>query len=243
MIVGGSLSKSFFSEQYNILKFLRGITKTQGIRGLSLFLKVNSVSLQQAASGHRLDDLTSLGPRISRSKGGKLPRLIPANSRLIILNRGPGYEIIVKYYLTLFNIYRVLNFQGKLKLSTITNPGKSFDLKYFERYIPNFINLFVKQSFLKKMQMMFIRGFKFKSILKSSPTSSSPWNTTVDAKSKKIFSSHVDSVIEAFNRLKAPQFRELLEIIREFGRSYAFPLDNLFKILKLDDRDTISHSS
>lgn len=88
-MVGGSLSKKFISSLTVLLVDLCKISQKQGIKGLVLYLKVNTVILQQAASGHKVHDLTEIGPRVKRNQSG-LPRIIPKHHRLIIINRRAG---------------------------------------------------------------------------------------------------------------------------------------------------------
>lgn len=125
-MVGGSLSKKFISSLTVLLVDLCKISQKQGIKGLVLYLKVNTVILQQAASGHKVPDLTEIGPRVKRNQSG-LPRIIPKHHRLIIINRRAGWAYLIRFYLTLFSLYRVLSYTGKVKLNTITDPGKIFN--------------------------------------------------------------------------------------------------------------------
>jgi len=126
LIAGSSLSKKFISSLTVTLVTLCKIAQSQGVRGLVLYLKVAAVILQQASAGHKVPDLTEVGPRIKRNQSG-LPRIIPGYHRLIIINRRPGWQYLIRFYLTLFSIYRVIPLKGKVKLNTITDPGKSFD--------------------------------------------------------------------------------------------------------------------
>jgi len=136
---------------------------TQGDKGLAVFLKSCAVSLQQASSGYIIEDLTQIGPRVSRTKGGGLPRIIPTHHRLIIKNRQPGYLILIRFYLSVFYLYRVIEFLGPLKLKTITAPGRSFDMGRFAKYISGFNKLMRKNreslsdpsTFLAKRFQMF----------------------------------------------------------------------------------------
>jgi hypothetical protein len=127
VIIGGSTSLSFISSVRLLARRLSQIYRRQGVKGLTLHLKAATVLLQQSVAGYVLYDVTPLGPRVARTGSG-LPRLIHANHRLIIINKRPGYLLFVRFYLTVFSVYRVLEFPGKLKLNTITDPGKSFDL-------------------------------------------------------------------------------------------------------------------
>jgi len=132
LIAGGSTSLSLIKSTVLLAKELKSIQKSQGVKGLALFLKSSSVALQQSCSGYVIKDFTKVGPRISRTRSG-LPRIIPSSHRLLIINKRPGYLILIRFYLSIFYLYRVLEFKGKVKLNTITDPGKLFDLERFER--------------------------------------------------------------------------------------------------------------
>lgn len=87
--------------------------------------------------------------------------------------------MLVKYYLTVFGIYRVLKFKGILDLSSITDPGPAFVLEYFTQHAKRFWYLFIRKPNLdsfyddtKGVLLAEIRNrFKFFSIVKSSPQS------------------------------------------------------------------------
>lgn len=76
-----------------------------------------------------LDDTGRLGPRVSRTKSG-IPRIIPAQMRKRIKE---GDVAAIRMWMTLFALYRVLEFPGILKLSTITDPGK--DISHLKREV------------------------------------------------------------------------------------------------------------
>lgn len=127
-LIGGRVTKSFGFNLNPIHRTLRNILLHSGKKGLVLYLKSCSVCLQQAAAEHLLNDLTPLKYRISRTKGSKLPRIISVRHRLIILNKLPGRYILVRFYLTLFSLYRLIYFQPIEDLSSITDSGPLIDL-------------------------------------------------------------------------------------------------------------------
>jgi len=140
--IGGRITPSWVKVTVLILRQLNVVAHKQGLPGLVKNLKVHSVILQQSLAGHVLGDLTPLGPRVSRTEGG-IPRLIPVLHRRRIRLGDP---LIIKYYLTIFSLYRDIVIPGKMKLSTITDKF-SGDEKIFKRlgkYIPTFNRLFVK---------------------------------------------------------------------------------------------------
>jgi hypothetical protein len=104
---------------YGLRVFSR-VACNSGVRGLVIMTKTCYVLLQQSLGGFKIQDVGELGVRVSRTESG-IPRIIPAEARERIR---AGDVRVIKLWMTLFSIYRVLEFPGKLKLSTITDPGK-----------------------------------------------------------------------------------------------------------------------
>jgi len=121
--------------------------QVSGLTGLIIYLKACHVLLQQASGRHRIKNMSPLGIRFARSKGG-LPKVIPALHRRRILR---GEFLILKFWDTLFSVYRVLEMPYKLKLATITDPS-SMD----SQYLPEF-GAFLEQSFWVAVSRL--RGF------------------------------------------------------------------------------------
>lgn len=170
VICGGSTSLSFIKVLKHLSINLSTILRNNGRTGLIQYLKVCSLCLQQAASDYLTDDVTPFGMRCSRTKGGKLPRIIPARHRLIIHNKAPGYTIYIKFYLSLFYMYRVVSVDKyKVNLNTITDLGKQFDARIFSRYVKRFIDLFVYEQYRLIPSFYMKRFFKLFSISRSSP--------------------------------------------------------------------------
>lgn len=92
---------------------------TQGEKGATLYLKSCQVLLQQSVAGYKVQDITELKSRVSRTRAG-MPRIIPAGVRKRIRQ---GDLQSLRLWMTLLGFYRVLEFRGKLNLSTITDPG------------------------------------------------------------------------------------------------------------------------
>jgi hypothetical protein len=110
-----------------IVVFTRHISnlyRHNGAKGACLILKVYTVVLQQSLGGHIVYDLTELKFRISRTNLG-LPRVIPRIHRAEIRR---GDFKLAKFYLTLFNLYRVIEFKGDYRFAslvkTIVTPAK-----------------------------------------------------------------------------------------------------------------------
>nr|QIR30237.1 RNA-dependent RNA polymerase [Plasmopara viticola lesion associated mitovirus 14] len=173
LIAGGSTSRTLLAKLRLVSLTLSKIRKTQGDKGLAMYLKSSAVSLQQGMSGYHIKDLTQVGPRVSRTKGTGLPRIIPASHRLILINKRPGYLILMRFYLSIFYLYRVIEFKGKLKINSITDPGKQFDLSLFVKYVPKFNELMTRgRSVLSDPAGYMRRKFSVFPIFKASPLTS-----------------------------------------------------------------------
>jgi len=79
--------------------------------------------------GYRLPNMGLLGTRIARNGRGLPRKWIPLVHRKALLRGDPK---VFKLYMTLFGLYRVLSFPGKVKWLTIIQPGVS------QSYLPMF---------------------------------------------------------------------------------------------------------
>jgi hypothetical protein len=178
------------------------VAKSQGLPGTVKYLKAASVVTQQALAGHILYDMTSLGPRISRDKGG-LPRLIPTEMRALI--RG-GSSIHQRYALSVLSLYRDIIIPGKIKLESITD-SRSVSLqgeKRLHRLIPVFTRLFIGKEKINTSILSPPNPFV---ILKASPSSA-----FFPAKSGRVSenSSHPSSLLRALVVLTKDEHKEVL---------------------------------
>jgi hypothetical protein len=131
-----------------IIVFLRHTCKlfrNNGAKGTCLILKVYAVTLQQSIGGHVVKDLTELKFRVARTNRG-IPRIIPIQMRQAIREGDTG---TIRFFLCLFNLYRMIEFKGDYRLAslskTIISPaktGKDFVSLRYE--ILQFIPLFFK---------------------------------------------------------------------------------------------------
>jgi hypothetical protein len=157
-----------------ILAFIFKLSKLyrhRGMKGMVLYLKACQVLFQQSLGGMRLgSDLNELKVRPSRTKAG-MPRIVPAQWRFQVRQ---GDTLIMKLIMTLLALYRVLEFPGKLKLSTITDSFKG-SLRANSKYwrvinnIPNFVKLInaIQQEY--KVTPLQVRGIAPRPIIKSAP--------------------------------------------------------------------------
>jgi hypothetical protein len=106
------------------------LTKSNGRPFVTKWLKANAVLLQQAVGGHKHKATQDLGVAVSRTRSG-LPRVIPREMRARIRKKE---RVVIIAWLTLFSLYRIIDFRGKLKLSTITNPGSVIPGEYIVHF-------------------------------------------------------------------------------------------------------------
>jgi len=138
--IGVAVNLSWIKVIITFLAFCNKLRKDAGMKMLVIYLKACSVSLQQAAGGMRLSDMSPLGTRFRRTGSG-LPCLIPALHRKFIRN---GSTVHIKFWLTLFNLYRILEIPVKAKIQTITSPS-TMDSGDVLPKLGIFIPIFVRQ--------------------------------------------------------------------------------------------------
>jgi len=86
------------------------------------YLKASQLAIQKAIAGTKVSSLNQIDDSIPfpyLSTCG-LPRFIPIRDRRLMLVNGSAS--VIRWWLTLYAVYRVINIPGKLKLSTITDP-------------------------------------------------------------------------------------------------------------------------
>lgn len=111
------------------LRHVHFLMKHNGPKGLCLILKVYAVLLQQCIGGMVIPDVTELKFRVSRTNRG-LPKVIPKVHRDLIR---AGDTATIRLYLTMFNLYRLIDFKGSYKKEDLTKtivapakPGVNF---------------------------------------------------------------------------------------------------------------------
>jgi len=152
----------------------------------------------------------ALGANISRTRRG-VPRIINVRHRQLLLKGDVG---TIRLWLSLFSLYREVEFKGRLKLSTITDPGKdiSMFLPRWEFWVPTFyekIRLITGDPFKVKASKDLWPGL-IPFIRKSSPNSGGwsavmaiPWDVA-------LFGSHLPSRTALLEWLKEVDGLELI---------------------------------
>lgn len=100
-------------------------------------LKAYNVVLMQVTAGKKHKDLTTLGPVFARTKSG-LPRVIPVAHRRRIR---AGDRLVVRAWLSLFGLYRVLDWKGVFSVDTIIRPSEASSrvVRRVSRYSAHFV--------------------------------------------------------------------------------------------------------
>lgn len=121
------------------------LARRSGIKFLVLSLKAWYVTILQAIARTSCDDLTPYGVRFARGRGN-LPSIIPVLHRARIIN---GDRFVIRFWSTLFSVYRVLEFPGTIKLNTITDPT------YIDPVFLHEWSTFVSRSFIPNLYKRF----------------------------------------------------------------------------------------
>jgi hypothetical protein len=116
-------------------RFALRMLRNSGSKGLAIYLKTCHTLLVKSVAGSPIKGVaSSLGHRVAVTSGG-LPTMIPSVHRKAIRR---GDTNVIRFWSSLFSIYRVLDYFGRPKISTITSPGKSFKMKKYADFIPVF---------------------------------------------------------------------------------------------------------
>lgn len=135
-LIFGHLTLSTVKVTWGYAKNVAKMYREMGSKGTAIYLKACYVLCQHAAGGMVDASPWNLGANVSRTRRG-VPRIINQQQRCLLLK---GDVATVRYWLSLFSLYRVLEFRGTLKLTTITEPG--IDISGFligwQRWVPTF---------------------------------------------------------------------------------------------------------
>jgi len=111
------------------------------------YLKASQLAIQKSLAGTPVSSLNQLDadlpyPRLSNTG---LPKWIPVRDRRLILINGSGS--VIRWWLTLYSVYRVISIPGKLKLNTITD-SLTVPISNIEQVAQELIQLIPKSKFV-----------------------------------------------------------------------------------------------
>lgn len=118
MIVGSN-SLSWVKAGSHFSTFAWRMYRSQGSRGLAIYLKAANLLLIRATSGKGLSNSRDAGCAVSCNHA-RLPRcIVPIHRKRI----SGGEGAVIRLWLGFFTLYRVLSFRGSLSLTSIVKPG------------------------------------------------------------------------------------------------------------------------
>jgi len=140
IVLLGKSGRTWVLAVVSFVKFIVHMRKHRGFKGLALYLKVSHTVFIKAVAGTPIKGVfSSLGTCVSVTRSG-YPKIIPSAHRKALMK---GDMRVVRFWSTLFSLYRVLAFRGALNLGTITKAGVSFDLPKFASFIPIFFTRYI----------------------------------------------------------------------------------------------------
>lgn len=113
----GGITSRWYTATIQFGRYVVHLQRSGGWNYVVKYLKACTVLLQQAAGGQRIHASQDLGAAVSRTRGSGIPRVIPAVMRKSIRSGDPW---TVRIWLSFFQLYRVIEVPGKLKLQSIT---------------------------------------------------------------------------------------------------------------------------
>lgn len=185
-LVFGHLTLSHVKVVWGYAKEVAKLYRAMGSRGTAIYLKTCYLVTQHVVGGMKDRSPWALGANISRTRLG-VPRIVNRRHRQLLLKGDVGS---IRLWLSLFSLYRVLEFKGQLKLKTITEPGKDISrfMPHWEFWVPIFyekIRLITDDPFKMDLQKDLWPGF-IPFIRKSAPNSggfsavmSIPWDVAL----------------------------------------------------------------
>jgi len=118
------------------------LSKAGGFKQTVLYLKTSQVLLMQSLGGVYEKDSMLLGARVKVSRKG-IPLFIPSIHRHKIMT---GKDKYIRFWMTLTGFYRVLEFPGTLKISTITDPAPSINF-----YTLKSLRVYIREIFMSRV--------------------------------------------------------------------------------------------
>nr|UJQ92536.1 MAG: putative RNA-dependent RNA polymerase [Mitoviridae sp.] len=148
----GGMTRDRLKAIYSFSKVVILLQRTQGQKGLVLWLKACHVALMKGIPGSSpMKDSRPLGAFVSLSRGG-LPRVIPKLHRLAIKR---GDASLIRLWLSLFGLYRVLKYPAPIRTDTITRPGVTLSVAFLSSW-----ETWLKDHFFRRLEEVTDENYK-----------------------------------------------------------------------------------
>jgi len=146
-LVVGKTTASYAGGVYVFVCFCGKVTKSQGLRGLQLYLKACSALFQNAVAGRKLHG-RDFGVAVSVTRTG-FPRVIPLEHRRYIRQ---GRKTYARLWMTFFGLYRVIEIKAKVNVDALVAPwdGCPNVKQEWIEWLPDFKRLLLKRSRLAR---------------------------------------------------------------------------------------------
>lgn len=162
---------------YNFTQYLYRLYKANGIVYVIKYLKYAQLALSRAIARTPLRSMSEIEPEyiFPRLTRQGLPKFLGSRDRRSIMGRSAS---VIRFWMTLFSLYRVLLGPCALKLSTITDPFKGDELgikgleSYFRIYSGSWLKRF--SPLTTKKGILNLKNFSL--IQTSSPSSTISWH-------------------------------------------------------------------
>lgn len=136
-IIVGSSTLGFVKACFVFTRHTVRLVRRQGLKGTAKYYKSCTLLLMKYCGNDRLVATIKSGHCVSITRTG-LPRIIPIQHRRRI---SQGHGLVVRFWLSLFSIYRVLSFKGTPTISTIITPGPVLSAEFLSDW-DSFLEVF-----------------------------------------------------------------------------------------------------
>nr|WAY16630.1 putative RNA-dependent RNA polymerase [Binucleate Rhizoctonia mitovirus 17] len=108
---------------FAFLVHIQNMNRHHGDAYVVKYLKSSQLAIQKAIAGTPVKSLNQIDPSLAYPglATSGLPKFIPIRDRKLILKNHSSS--VIRWWLTLFSVYRVIQIPAQLKLSTITDPS------------------------------------------------------------------------------------------------------------------------
>lgn len=165
IVLFGRSGRSWILYNIAFLRFVRIWSKNQGWKGLAIMLKVSHMCIVKYTGGDPIQNSHNLSSHRIALRSG-LPLWLPKEARKLIRHRDVR---VIKLFLTLTSLYRVLEYRGVIKLTTITDAGTDFGIARYLDFIKIFFRLLALNPRNKEIMMQGLDQWKPLFLPKSAP--------------------------------------------------------------------------
>jgi hypothetical protein len=214
LAIYGQTKPTVIGGTWTMIQRMLKIRASQGLKGLTLYLKTCSVCSQQALGSHILPSTTPLNARVSRTSKG-VPRILPILWRTNIFNS----PYLARYVLSIFAIYRFFLYESPVKVKAITAPysGSHEELERLAALVPDFMIALTRKGWLY-LPIQLERYPKLFPILTKSPT-------TFMYKGSEIWSSNIISVVRTWIILHQDRFLSIKNDLEYLAKYFGVPFN------------------